>query len=335
MEKTLTAREKTEGKEKSSLSERAILSVESRGRVRHIEDDDLRTCFQRDRDRIVHSKAFRRLNHKTQVFIAPEGDHYRTRLTHTIEVSQISRTIARALDLNEDLTEAVALGHDLGHTPFGHVGEDALREMGLDFNHNEQSLRVVERIEYDGKGLNLTYEVKDGILNHTGEILPATLEGQIVKIADRIAYVNHDIDDAVRGGVIEENKIPKETIEYFGKHHGLRINAMVIDLIESSHGSDIIRMSENGWKILLELRSYLNEKVYNRTPAVNEDEKAKSIVKALYGYYFENPDELSDEYKNLGEDDISVRVADYVSGMTDRYAIGAYEKLFIPRSGMV
>jgi len=335
METIQTAREKTEEIESLTLSKKATLSIESRGRVQPIDDSTLRTCFQRDRDRIIHSKAFRRLNHKTQVFIAPEGDHYRTRLTHTIEVSQISRTIARVLSLNEDLTEAIALGHDLGHTPFGHVGEDALQEMGLDFNHNEQSLRVVDRLEYEGKGLNLTHEVRDGILNHTKEVVPETLEGQIVRIADRIAYVNHDIDDSVRAGIIEEEKIPKATIEYFGKHHGLRINAMVKDLIESSHTCDAIKMSDRGWQILLELRSYLMEKVYNRSPAINEDEKAKNIIKALYGYYFKKPDELSDEYKRFGDEKVSTKVADYVSGMTDRYAIRSFEKLFVPRSWMV
>ena len=335
MEKTISAREKTQEREKAQLSDKATLSVDSKGRAKTIEESSLRTCFQRDRDRIIHSKAFRRLNHKTQVFIAPEGDHYRTRLTHTIEVSQISRTIARVLELNEDLTEAIALGHDLGHTPFGHVGEDALREMGLDFKHNEQSLRVVDKIEYEGKGLNLTAEVRDGILNHTGSDLPGTLEGQIVRIADRIAYVNHDIDDAVRAGVFQETEIPADTLEYFGKHHGLRINAMVVDLIEASNGSETIKMSEKGWPILLALRAYLTEKVYKRTPAITEDEKAKYLIKALYGYYLKKPDELSDEFKHATEEDVAINVADYVSGMTDRYAIKTYEKLFLPKKWMV
>lgn len=328
-------RQITEAREKETLSKLAQLSINTRGRLIPLDDCDLRTCYQRDRDRILHSKAFRRLNHKTQVFIAPEGDHYRTRLTHTLEVSQISRTIARSLGLNEDLSEAISLGHDLGHTPFGHVGEEALKEMGLDFNHNEQSLRVVDKIEYEGKGLNLTYEVRDGILNHTGDIIPETLEGRIVRIADRIAYVNHDIDDAVRGGIIAEEDIPREAIDFFGRHHGIRINNMVQDLIKASLDTPDIRMSESGWRILLELRQYLMNNVYSRSPAKSEDEKAKKIIKALYQHYLENPDRLPAEYKSENGDDLMVRVADYVSGMTDRYAIRIYENLFIPKAWMV
>lgn len=328
-------REITEAREKETLSKYARLSVDTKGREKPLADCELRTCYQRDRDRILHSKAFRRLNHKTQVFIAPEGDHYRTRLTHTLEVSQISRTIARSLGLNEDLTEAVALGHDLGHTPFGHVGEEALREMGLDFNHNEQSLRVVDKIEYEGKGLNLTYEVRNGILNHTGKILPETLEGRIVRIADRIAYVNHDVDDAVRGGIIAEEDIPGEAASFFGRHHGIRINNMVQDLIKASLDKPEIRMSDDGWRILLELRQYLMDNVYSRSPAKSEDDKAKEIIKALYRHYLDNPEQLPVEYKSEDGESLKARVADYVSGMTDRYAIRIYENLFIPKSWMV
>ena len=332
---TLTIREQTEINEKERLSPFARLAADSKGREKPIPPDALRTCFQRDRDRILHCKAFRRLNHKTQVFLSPEGDHYRTRLTHTLEVSQISRTIARALRLNEDLTEAVALGHDLGHTPFGHVGEEALREMGLPFNHNEQSLRVVEKIEYDGAGLNLTREVRDGIYGHTGDHIPKTLEGQIVRIADRIAYINHDIDDAIRGGIIAETNLPREALDFFGAHHGLRINNMVKDLIAASDGQPRIMMSDDGLRVMTELRQYLFDFVYTSSPAKTEDAKAKRILKELYKYYSENPDQLSAEYKPSANDDLAVKVADYVAGMTDRFAIRVYQELFVPRAWMV
>lgn len=331
---SLTIREQIEQVEKKLLSPYAQLSITSKGRQTAIPECSLRTCYQRDRDRILHSKAFRRLNHKTQVFLSPEGDHYRTRLTHTLEVSQISRTIARALRLNEDLTEAIALGHDLGHTPFGHVGEEALRQTGLDFNHNQQSLRIVDVIEYEGKGLNLTWEVRDGILCHTGARLPATLEGQIVRVADRIAYINHDIDDAIRGRIIVEEELPQEALKHFGAHHGQRINNMVIDLITASEGEARIRMSADGWRIMSNLRQYLFDYVYTRSPAQTEDSKAKQIIKALFEYYLCHLDELPPEFKQINAEP-AVKVADYVAGMTDRYAIRKYQELFVPRSWMV
>ncbi len=334
----LSPRERIEAAESRRLSKYAQLATASRGRTKEIEPDLLRTCYQRDRDRILHSKAFRRLTHKTQVFLAPEGDHYRTRLTHTLEVSQISRTIARALALNEDLAEAVALGHDLGHTPFGHVGEDALRAVGKlpkPFRHNEQSLRVVDVIEYEGAGLNLTWEVRDGILNHTGDNMPATLEAQIVRIADRIAYINHDIDDAVRGGIFTEADLPVKPVEFFGRHHGLRINAMVKDMIAASADQPEIAMSDEGLRHMSELRQFLFDRVYMDSAAKTEDAKAELVVRSLFNYYFERPKELPDEFRPGPNDDVAVKVVDYVAGMTDRYAIKMYQALFVPKAWMV
>lgn len=331
-------REISEQAERERLSPYAQRADATRGRAKEIPDDPLRTCYQRDRDRILHSKAFRRLTHKTQVFLAPEGDHYRTRLTHTLEVSQISRTIARALALNEDLTEAIALGHDLGHTPFGHVGEDAMRTTGKlskPFMHNEQSLRVVDVIEYEGAGLNLTWEVRDGILNHTGETLPATLEGRIVRTADRIAYINHDIDDAVRGGIIKEADLPPEPVKFFGRHHGLRISAMVNNMIDASAGRDAIAMSEEGDLHMNELRDFLFAKVYTDSDAKTEDAKAELIVRSLFNYYFDHPDEMPVEFRPGPGDDVSIHVVDYVAGMTDRFAIKTYLSLFVPKAWMV
>lgn len=335
---TMNPRMASEQKEREQLSKYAQLSTASKGRTTEIEPCPLRTCYQRDRDRILHSKAFRRLTHKTQVFLAPEGDHYRTRLTHTLEVSQISRTIARALSLNEDLAEAISLGHDLGHTPFGHVGEEALRATGKlrkPFHHNEQSLRVVDCIEYEGKGLNLTFEVRDGILNHTGKTKPITLEGQIVKISDRIAYINHDIDDAVRGGIISEADLPKEPVDYFGRHHGLRISGMVTDLIAASNDRPEIKLSPNGWRLMNELRDFLFAHVYTDSIAKTEDEKAGMILTALFEYYLENAGEMPLEFQPEAEDDISLKVVDYLAGMTDRFAIKTYQLLFIPKAWMV
>ncbi|MDP1808195.1 MAG: deoxyguanosinetriphosphate triphosphohydrolase [Actinomycetota bacterium] len=331
-------REISEQAERERLSPYAQRAAASRGRAKEIPDDPVRTCYQRDRDRILHSKAFRRLTHKTQVFLAPEGDHYRTRLTHTLEVSQISRTIARALALNEDLTEAIALGHDLGHTPFGHVGEDALRatgKLGKPFKHNEQSLRVIDVIEYEGAGLNLTWEVRDGILNHTGDTLPATLEGQIVRTADRIAYINHDIDDAVRGGIITEAELPPEPVKFFGRHHGLRINAMVNDMIAVSAGRDTIAMSDAGLLHMNELRDFLFARVYTDSDAKTEDAKAELIVRSLFDYYFDHPDEMPAEFRPGPGDDVAIHVVDYVAGMTDRFAIKTYLSLFVPKAWMV
>lgn len=328
-------RQMLEEQEKKYLSPKAQLSVKTRGRKIPEEPCPLRTAFQRDRDRIIHCKAFRRLKHKTQVFLAPEGDHYRTRLTHTLEVSQISRTIARALCLNEDLTEAIALGHDLGHTPFGHIGEGALTEaLGKPFRHNEQSLRVVDKIEYEGKGLNLTWEVRDGILRHTNEEEAATLEGQTVKIADRIAYINHDIDDAIRAGIIAESDLPKDLIAIFGKYQSVRINTMVTDLVNTSLGKDKIQMSREIGESTDALRDFMFEKVYLNPVAKSESDKAKGILKVLFDHYLENPLELPAEFLKT-EEDIKTKVCDYLAGMTDQYAIKIFSALFIPKAWIV
>ncbi len=272
--------------------------------------------------------------HKTQVFLAPQGDHYRTRLTHTLEVSQISRTIARALTLNEDLTEAVALGHDLGHTPFGHVGENALAaggKLSKPFRHNEQSLRVVDLLEYGGRGLNLTREVRDGILNHTGPDQPATLEGRIVRIADRIAYINHDIDDAVRGGIITEAGLPDGPIDFFGRGQSSRISGMVNDLIRTSLDSADVRMSDEGWRLMNELRRFLFEHVYTNSVAKDEDAKQTLVISSLFDYFRDNPTEMPAEFAPGSGDDRDVKVVDYLAGMTDRFAIKTYERLFVPK----
>jgi len=323
-------REELEEREASWLSPQACLSSRSRGREREEAPDPIRTCFMRDRDRIIHCKSFRRLKHKTQVFLAPEGDHYRTRLTHTLEVSQISRTIARALRLNEDLTEAVALGHDLGHTPFGHMGEEAFKDLVKPpFRHNQQSLRVVERLEYGGKGLNLTWEVRDGILHHTGEGMPSTLEGRIVRIADRIAYVNHDLDDALRAGIIGAEDLPASTRELLGEHHAARINTLVTDLIRASEGCGDIRQGEEVARAMDELRDFLFERVYIGSVAKQEEDKAIGVLRRLFEYYHEHPEEMPEEFKR-GEDPLEKRVIDYVAGMTDRYALRRYQELFLP-----
>ncbi|ATW27655.1 deoxyguanosinetriphosphate triphosphohydrolase [Candidatus Formimonas warabiya] len=321
-------REHSEKWEADHLSEFAAQSRHTRGRQVYEEECEVRTCYQRDRDRIIHSKAFRRLKLKTQVFIAPEGDHFRTRLTHTLEVAQIARTVARALRLNEDLTEAIALGHDLGHTPFGHAGEEALDEMMAGgFRHNYQSLRVVEKIE-GGKGLNLTWEVRDGILHHTGPMKPATLEGQVVKICDRIAYINHDIDDALRGSIITRSELPLECLKVLGSRHSQRINTMVKDLIQSSMGQPGIRMSPEIQEAMDELRKFLFKRVYIGSRAKSEETKAKEMLKMLYQYYLDHHDELPGEY-NFG-DEIGLQVCDYVAGMTDRYAIAQFTRIFVP-----
>ena len=317
-----------EKKEYQYLSEYAAFSSESKGRVNEEKKCDLRTCFQRDRDRIIHSKSFRRLKHKTQVFIAPEGDHYRTRLTHTLEVAQISRTIARALRLNEDLTEAVALGHDLGHTPFGHAGEDALTEvMEQEFKHNQQSLRVVDHLEK----LNLTAEVREGIVGHTGEKLPQTLEGQIVRISDRIAYINHDIDDALRAGIIKKDDLPQTALEVLGQGHSDRINTMICDMVETSRGQDKIKRSKKVEQATKELRNYLNNNVYVGSEAKKEENKAKNLLKQLFKYYRKNEKEIPDNF--FTEDcDKEQAILDYVAGMSDVFALNKGKELFIPRS---
>ena len=327
-----------ENREKQILSPLAAKSAESRGRQVEEEPCATRTDFQRDRDRIIHSKAFRRLMHKTQVFLAPEGDHFRTRLTHTIEVSQIARTIARALNLNEDLTEAIALGHDLGHTPFGHNGEDVLNQIHPGgFEHNVQSLRVADVLESTSsrKGMNLTAEVRDGIVNHTGPVKPFTLEGQIVKLSDRIAYINHDIDDAVRSGVISIDDAPKSSLELFGYSHRQRIDAMVNDVIENSEGKDEIMQSEEFRKELLTLRSFMFKNVYKSSLVKKEEDLAKVgvVIKALYDYFLEHEDKLPEDLQEVARTEgINEAVKDFVAGMTDRYALSLYTDLFVPKA---
>jgi dGTPase len=329
-------RERQERLERETLSERAALSANSKGREREEPPHHMRTAFQRDRDRIVHSKAFRRLKHKTQVFIAPEGDHYRVRLTHTLEVSQIARTIARALRLNEDLTEAIALGHDLGHTPFGHLGERALSPfLGHPFRHSEQSLRVVDHLEREGKGLNLTWEVRDGILNHTWSMpVPGTLEAQVARFADRLAYVNHDVDDAIRAGLIAEEELPSSATDVLGHSHGDRIETLVNDIVEASAEGPEVRMSEASGAALEALRDVLFERVYLREEAAAEQDKAVGVIRALFSHFLEHPDEIPAEYRAGPGDDTS-RVVDYIAGMTDRYALRTYERLFLPQGWML
>ncbi|MGI6584607.1 MAG: deoxyguanosinetriphosphate triphosphohydrolase [Lutisporaceae bacterium] len=324
-------REITENIEKQNLSKYAALSVNTKGRQAYEEKCDIRTDYQRDRDRILHSKAFRRLKHKTQVFISPEGDHYRTRLTHTLEVSQIARTIARGLRLNEDLTEAIALGHDLGHTPFGHAGEKVLNEIHPGgFKHNEQSLRVVDILE-GGKGLNLTYEVRDGILRHTGGIEPETLEGKIVSFSDRIAYINHDIDDALRGGILELSSIPEKCIEVLGDTHKKRINTMITDIITESMGKNEILISSRVRQATNCLREFMFQNVYIGSDAKAEEEKTKNIICSLYEYYVQNPDEIPIENIRGNRDaDIERLACDYIAGMSDRFAVNKFTELFIP-----
>lgn len=332
-----------EAGEHASLCPRAAFSDETRGRTRPLELDPYRTEYQRDRDRIIHSKAFRRLMHKTQVFLAPEGDHYRTRLTHTLEVAQIARSVARAMRLNEDLTEAIALAHDLGHTPFGHVGEDALTNCFAElasaypnvpdaFHHNEQSLRVIEVLEYEGTGLNLTWEVRDGVVGHTGPHEPETLEGQIVRLADRIAYINHDIDDAIRGGVLADTDLPAGPVAVLGHTHGARIRTMVQDTIATSDEADTIAMSDRVRDAMMGLRSFLFENVYLSPRAKEEEPKAYGVVRALFMYYVERPEALPEEFRPSGDVDVVQHVTDYIAGMTDRFAIGTYQDLFVPVS---
>jgi dGTPase len=330
-------REQFEEREKRDLSLFAARSSESAGRVVPEEKCSLRTDYQRDRDRIVHSKALRRLMHKTQVFLAPEGDHFRTRLTHTLEVAQISRTIARALGLNEDLTEAIAMGHDLGHTPFGHNGEESLAKVHPGgFKHNEQSLRVVEILESNGnrRGMNLTLEVKDGILHHTGSGRPSTLEGQVVRISDRIAYINHDIDDAIRGRIIKESDLPADCIRVLGQDHRTRINTLVWDLVRHSDNKPEIAMSELCSTQMDKLRSFMFANVY-KSIIVKKDEELEKIermIESLYNYFCENPGKMPDERQEMIEEyGVAVVVKDHIAGMTDRYALNIYTDLFIPK----
>jgi len=297
--------------------------------VRFEPPDGVRNDFQRDRDRIIHAKAFRRLMHKTQVFISPDGDHFRTRLTHTLEMMQISRTIARSLGLNEDLAEAISLGHDLGHTPFGHTGEEALARAlsthGRTFRHNEHSLRVVDHLERAGDGLNLTVEVRDGIRNHTGDVHPATREGEIVRVADRIAYVNHDVDDALRAGIIRRQDLPAGPVSTLGKQMSARIDTLVRDMISNSRAKGETSLSDGVYEALMELRSWLFRNVYN-DPGSRENEKAAGVVANLFDYYLEHPEE-----RVASDPDPITETADFVAGMTDRYALATYRRLFMPR----
>lgn len=331
-----TIRENTEAWEWERLSRYARKATESTGRDYNEPECNIRTVYQRDRDRIVHSKAFRRLKDKTQVFLSPEGDHYRTRLTHTLEVSQISRTVARALQLNEDLTEAIALGHDLGHTPFGHCGEAILSSIHpAGFEHNRQSLRVVdvlERREKHRRGLNLTMEVRDGILNHRGSETPFTLEGQIVKLADRIAYINHDIDDAIRAGVLAADALPQNAVEVFGDSHSQRLNAMIMDLIYNSFEQDRIRMSPKSETALDALRTFMFKNVYTNPEAKKDEAKAQQVLQSLYVHFSENPGDMPLEYyQDYCQSHGAESVKDYLAGMSDRYAINLYKELFLPK----
>ena len=340
----MTIREQTEERERRNLHPKACLSSLSRGRLKKEKEGEIRTCFQRDRDRIIHSKAFRRLKHKTQVFLAPAGDHYRTRLTHVLEVSQIGRTIARALRLNEDLTEAIALGHDLGHTPFGHAGESVLREIHPGgFDHYKQSLRVVDFLEHNGEGLNLTHEVRNGIVKHSkgkGLIIPdtpgekaETLEGLTVRISDIIAYVNHDLDDALRAGVLKRPDIPKEVLRTLGDNHSRRIDTMVKDVIYRSLRTDLreISMTEEVSRATYVLRDFLYERVYESSTIRGEFMKAKKVLRDLYEYYMEHIEEVFRDIPAEKKLNKHRMVCDFVAGMTDRFAMATYERLFLPQ----
>ena len=330
----MTIHEALEREEHKRLDPRAAFSDASQGRPNWEapDENDVRTNFQRDIDRVVHCKSFRRLMHKTQVFLQPEGDHYRTRMTHTLEVARIASTITRALRLNEDLAEAIAMGHDLGHTPFGHAGEHALSEcIGRPFRHNEQSLRVVDVLENNGRGLNLSYETRMGILGHTGGRLPETLEGQIVRRADRIAYVNHDIDDAIRAGVLTERDIPREITAVLGQTHSQRIDTLVCDMILTSREAEQISLSPKVEKALDDLRAFMFENVYFNPEVKGEEVKAKDMLKRLYEHYYNHPETLPADYEpQLSFDGMEQTVCDYIAGMTDNYAVDKYTELFIP-----
>ena len=330
----MTIRERLEKEEKSRLSPFAALSCESEGRAHPISDCDLRTCFQRDRDRIIHCKSFRRLKYKTQVFLSPMGDHYRTRLTHTLEVAQVARTLARSLFLNEDLAEAIALGHDLGHTPFGHIGESTLnRRMPGGFRHNVQSLRVAERLENGGKGLNLCAETLDGIRNHSGADEPKTLEGWCVRRADRIAYINHDIDDAIRGGILKPFELPKRCLRVLGQTHGERINTMIADIVDFSTNKPVVEMSDEVAQASDELRSFLFTYVYHDEWRKKEEARCDYIITALFEHYLAHPEQLPGEYLEIVYTEGPERaVCDFVGCMTDRYAIDQFTALFVPNA---
>ncbi|MDR0818135.1 MAG: deoxyguanosinetriphosphate triphosphohydrolase [Oscillospiraceae bacterium] len=327
-----TLREQRETLEHIILAPNAVFADASKGRERDEPPCPVRTCFRRDIDRVVHSKSFRRLKHKTQVFLSPEGDHYRTRMTHTIEVTRIARTVAAALRLNEDLAEAIAWGHDLGHTPFGHAGERALRSIIGSFEHNEQSLRVVDKLEKNGQGLNLTFEVRDGIVNHTGAVIPVTMEGQIVRIADRVAYICHDTDDAIRAGVLGKTDIPPEIIAAVGEGYSERINTITLDLINHSAETGEIGFSPDMYFVMEGFRDFMFDAVYTNPTAKGEESKIQGILTQLFDYYLKSPHELPEDYSRIIELDGAERaVTDYISGMSDRYAVAAYERIYIPR----
>ncbi len=334
----MTIREGLEQWEKDYLSPYASLSMESKGRLKPEEQCDIRPVFQRDRDRILHCKSFRRLKDKTQVFLSPEGDHYRTRLTHTLEVSQNARTIAKALKLNEDLVEAIALGHDLGHTPFGHAGERALnRACPFGFEHNEQSVRTVDRLEKGGQGLNLTYEVRDGILNHQTTGKPHTLEGKVVRLSDKIAYIHHDMDDAVRAGILKESDVPQEIRDVLGSTPGERLDHFIHDIVTNSMDKGDIIMSEPMADAMKKIRQFMFERVYKNPVAKSEEGKAEMLMETLYRHFLKNIDDMPEEFLNLiseGEPRERV-VCDYVGAMTDRFAIAMYERIYIPKSWQI
>lgn len=339
-------RRRCEELERELLSPEAAHAADSQGRERPEEPDPWRTCYQRDRDRILHCKSFRRLMHKTQVFLSPGGDHYRTRLTHTLEVAQVARSISRGLALNTDLTEAIALGHDLGHTPFGHTGEyalslalaqhrgrmDAFKAGERLFHHNEQSGRVVRFLEKDGQGLNLSHEVVDGIVNHTGKLRSQTCEGRVVALSDRIAYVNHDIDDAIRAGILLESDLPSSTHRLLGAAASERINTMVSDVISNSVTAGSVQMSPQIWDALDELRTFLFSHVYGRSDAKLQEPKANQVIGMLFDYYMEHFEDVPAEYRLRDGDSHDVSVADFIAGMTDRYALNLFQELFVPRT---
>lgn len=332
----MNIREEQEKREHLIFSPYASFSDESRGRDRDEEPCPMRTIYQRDRDRIIHCKTFRRLKHKTQVFLAPEGDHYRTRLTHTLEVAQIARSIARALNLNEDLTEAIALGHDLGHTPFGHAGERTLNSLcPMGFAHYKQSIRVVEFLEKDGQGLNLTWEVRDGILNHRTSGNPSTLEGKAVRLSDKIAYINHDIDDGIRAGILKESDIPSEYTDVLGNSTKERLNTMISDIIMNSIGKNDLVMSEPVRKAMTELRKFMFESLYLNPTAKSEEAKADKLITELYRYYVANTDKLPDTYKRFiteFDERPEQGVCDYIAGMSDQYSISKFQEIFVPKA---
>lgn len=331
----MNIREEQEKREHEYMSPYASFSDQSRGRDREEPQCDMRTIYQRDRDRILHCKSFRRLKHKTQVFLAPAGDHYRTRLTHTLEVAQIARSIGRALKLNEDLIEAIALGHDLGHTPFGHAGERTLDKLcPSGFAHYKQSVRVVELLENDGKGLNLTWEVRDGIMNHRTSGKPATLEGNVVRLSDKIAYINHDIDDAIRAGIFAENDIPKIYTSILGNSTKERLNTLINDIIVSSRDKDGIYMSQEIGDAMNSLRQYMFSNLYTNPTAKSEEVKAYKLITELYNYYVDNVDALPDNFKQFIDEgeELERVVCDYISGMTDQYCVSKFNEIYVPKS---